>query len=314
MHSFARTISWSAAAAMIVLGAGAVAQPATQPAAQPDAQPAAKPEPKIEVTSRGGEDRTALRYAPAVGSAFVANMRMKSKVTQSFQGQQMPMDIPAMIFVVKTTVDKVEDGQIHYTMTFQEARSDVPNQDLTAMLDPIVGVSGKGVLTERGVSKSVDMDIPQGLAPQMEGQLESVKNSMGELAVALPAEPVGAGATWIVTTEIDQGGIKFEQVANFTLVGIKGGIAELKVTSTQSGDEQKIENDQMPAGVDITLKSLEGAGEGTTTVNLAWLVPVKATVANTVNMNMSVVSPQMSGDMGQSIEVNYSMEGKPAED
>jgi hypothetical protein len=228
-------------------------------------------------------------------------------------GQQMPMDIPAMVFVIKSTVDKVEEGSIHYSMVFQEAKSDSAEQDLSALLQPIVGLVGKGVMTDRGVNTSTEMDMPAGLNPQMAGQLESVKNSMGEMAVALPVEAVGTGAKWKVTVVTDQGGISLKQVSEYTLVGLHDGIADLRVTVTQSADEQKVENDDLPPGVELTLKSLEGGGEGTTTVDLNWLTPVKGTADNKVTMNMSLVSPQMSGDMSQSIDVAYSIEGKLAE-
>jgi hypothetical protein len=96
-----------------------------------------------------------------------------------------------------------------------------------------------------------------------------------------------------------------QQTSTYTLESLKDGIVELGVSLSQTAEPQKIENDQVPAGMDVRLESFDGEASGRTTINLGWMAPVKGNVRSSVNADMSITSPQ--GEMRQGTQMSTVM-------
>ncbi|MBK7405053.1 MAG: hypothetical protein IPJ41_10560 [Phycisphaerales bacterium] len=295
-------------AAAPVLAQGGAAQPAPTPAAA-----SAPPAPVFELLESGSGAKHELRYAPKAGAAFDATMSMEMSMATSMGGQTMPsMQMPKMNISLHYVTGDITDGDIHYTAVITDAQAEggpVAAQ-VNATFQQMKGLKATALMSDRGVTKSFEFEKPANVTPQIAQQMDSMKSTFQYANAMLPEEAVGPGAKWRVTSELSQGGIKMKQECEYTLVSFEDGVAKVDMKVKQSADPQELKNDQMPAGVKVELKSLEGSGEGTMSLNTAWLAPVSGDLGSTVIVKMA--APQM-GEIEQHVTSKIGMSGKKAD-
>jgi len=129
--------------------------------------------------------------------------------------------------------------------------------------------------------------------------IDSLKQSMSQMAAPLPEEPVGVGATWDTTINIDQGGMKLTQVAKNKLVSLAGSSLSLAVSLSQTAPKQKLSKN----GITVDLDSYSGSGGGETTLDLMQPVPTKATVKLVSDMHMT----SGGNPMGMGLDLTVTM-------
>jgi len=285
--------------------------------AQDDAGQQARPAPQVEVIKGGEGSKKTLRYKPDEGASYIMKMSTKMSSSQSMNGQVMgEMELPTTTFMARMTADKIEDDEISYTLTFEEVKAegdDMQAQQVGSMLKTMEGLTGKGVMTTRGYNKSLTFDIPGGAQPMIAQQLESMKTSVGDMSAVLPAEAVGMGAVWTVTTSVEQGGMKMRQTTEYTLDSVEGGVVTLSVKATQTADPQKIENEQIPPGMQLELTAFDGESSGKTSFDLGWLVPKSGKMTGSATVDMKMTSPQGNAEMQQRMQMEMDISGEPAE-
>ena len=88
----------------------------------------------------------------------------------------------------------------------------------------------------------------------------------------LPKEPVGAGAKWKATNQVEAGGIRVTQVNEITLKSISGDNISVELAFNQSAPPQRIQVPELPPDAQVELTGMTGGGKGTMSVNLATLV------------------------------------------
>lgn len=237
--------------------------------------------PTVRVLERGAEPREPLRYRIAQNATSPVDMRMEMTVRMTVSGREMPaVPMPAMVGRMTLRATSVgADGTVHYGFTldsFAPAPGYTgPAQVLTAVrsaLASLVGTTGTGAMTNRGFVLDTQVNLPANADAGARQAIDSLRDSLRQLAAPLPAEPVGRGARWQVTMPIDAGGMSMQQVATYTLESVQGDRGHLQVRLTQSARPQALHTPGLPAGATARLESLSGTGSATQEMDLTRLI------------------------------------------
>jgi hypothetical protein len=275
--------------------------------------PAASAPPKLTLLEAGSEPRQRLVFVPKAGDVADATMTITMATEVSMGGGQAnAVQPPPMIMKMRIKVEEVmPNGDIRYTMTIPSAElgqgGSLPSQALGPLeknIKAMTGVSGGGLVSNRGVNKSLTMNLPADLDPQMRDMMKSMEQSMTQMMVPLPEEAVGLGAKWKADTALNMNGLVLEQVANFEVVELAAGRMKAKVAVEQKANAQTVTQN----GVTFRLDSLQSEGTGEMEVALNRVMPVKSVVKVVSNMAMS--DPRLPG---QSMKMKLDMEMSLAE-
>ena len=159
-----------AAAGLLVLCL-APAQPAFAQVPAPSVQADA---PVIKLISAGGEPRRALRYKVPAASASRVNMSMGMSLTMDLAGMgAQTIDVPLVKFGMNIDVKEVApNGDINFRFSFADAAMEGPNAAPGA-LEMLNGLAGVGIVSDRGVMRSLDFDAAAMTNPMLKQILSS---------------------------------------------------------------------------------------------------------------------------------------------
>ena len=273
-----RASSWVVVALALGLAACAGASSA---AAQRRPSPPRVRLPTVRLLEAGAEPRAPLRYRIAPNATATVEMRMEMTMRISMGAQALPSaPMPAMVGRMTFRVTSVgTDGTVRYggaVESFEPAPGYAgPPQLLTAVrtaLATLVGTTYTGAMSSRGFVLDAQISVPPNADANARQTIDSLRDSLRQLAAPLPAEPVGRGARWRVTMPIDAGGISMQQVALYTLDEVRGERGHVQVAITQTARPQALRTPGMPAGTTARLESLRGSGSATAELDLTRLV------------------------------------------
>jgi hypothetical protein len=231
----------------------------------------------VEVLDQGEAPRRELRYQFAVGQKEKLVMKMDMAMEMNFGARAQSIDMP--VVTMGGEIEMTEKTDKGYRMTFKftdisvakpQAGAGPPgmHEQMKQQMKQLEGLSGEGVVTDRGRTIDVSYEAPDGAGPQVRQQLNRTKRMMKNLGTILPKQAIGAGGKWRVIMPVDSGQMKLTQTATYTVESMEGDEVELSIAIEQSAPEQ-----QMQQGAQkVTLKQFEGGGEGSAKVNLKRLV------------------------------------------
>ncbi|BDH58029.1 hypothetical protein [Tsukamurella sp. PLM1] len=136
---------------------------------------------------------------------------------------------------------------------------------MTKALEPAAGTVGRARLAPSGEVRSFTIAAPAGIAAEAQATFEQALLQTFLRLVPLPAEPVGAGATWTATRGI-RADSTLTQTMRVTLAGTVGA-PELKAEVEESPDDSVFRvpgSDQV-----LTIESFTSEGSGTIAVDPA---------------------------------------------
>lgn len=225
---------------------------------------------KLLLLDVGEEPRQLLRLQPKPGSSEVIRMRMEMAMRQGILGNESPMvRIPATTMEVELRVASVQDGKIvceTVTRGYEVADDGrFPPAALERMrkeLAGIEGMRGRYVMTDRGVTEDVELDIPSTASPNMQQTMKRTADAIRQLSFPLPAGAVGPGARWSVTAEVDSAGLHLEQTATYLLEGCEGATCTIDVEIAQRILDSDFSPPGMPAGVTAEVSEFNSSGDG----------------------------------------------------
>jgi hypothetical protein len=278
----------------LVLGA-AIAHPAV----------ADNNDPVVKLIDAGKAPLKPLRLTAKKGLKKTVTMRMKMGLSMDLgNGAPMAQDVPPieMVFAVKVT-DVAANGDIRYDTQFKRPKvianaltSPAIVEALNDAFKDLEGIGGYTVVTNRGFIKEVKLDVPENTAPQFKQMLDSMKQSMSQVASPFPDEAVGVGAKWDTITKVATNGLEVQQTASLRIVSLNGNKATLDVVLVQTATPQTF----TASGVTANLASYASDGHGKTVFDLAGLIPQRATVGMKSEIKMSAA--------GQNIGMKLSMD------
>ncbi|HEY9653703.1 MAG TPA: DUF6263 family protein [Coleofasciculaceae cyanobacterium] len=270
---------------------------------------------QVELLSAGAEPRQELRLSPIPNSKEVMTITTNMEAMSSVEGQAMPkFPVPTSVMKMETTITKVDpNGDIHAEFSYTDADivadPSVPPEIVKAMqsaLNQLVGFKGSFITDNRGHIKSGNFVLPEGGDPMVRQLIEQVSNSLEQFSSPLPAEPIGIGAKWRVSSALDIAGMKLSQNAIYELVDLKDNVATLNVTIDQQASTQRITSPGLPPEASLTLKSLNSQGQGQIIMSLDSALPSRADLSISSQTEMDVQAPNNGEEM--TIETNLLMQ------
>ena len=271
----------------------------------------------VELIDAGAMPRRELRFTPTQGAKQVSVMTMKMSQSITLGGQAIPaQNIPANKITIESTIDKVfENGDIGFKFTYTDITivDDPANPSpiatiMKTMMQPLVGTSGTIVLTNRGLTKQVDMLIPEGVSPQLKQLIDGMSGAMNQMSAPVPEEAVGLGSKWSVVQNINANGLQLKQTSVHEMIELVAGGFTLSVTLTQEAEPQEVTNAAMPAGTKVALKSLTSKGAGKTVVDSNLVLPKTVNVEVATQAVMSIDVAGQNQDMTTDMKMAMTLE------
>jgi len=272
----------------------------TSPASEDKpAAPAAPAKPVIKLLEPGAEPRKALRYKLTKGTEQLIDNTTDMAQTMAIGEMKQPtMELPTMTINMKVKVVDVKDGQA--TITADIAGNDIVGKEggnpmmvtmMKGAFDGMTGTSLTVTMSDRGEIVPGEIKVPDDAEPMIRQQLESIQQSLGQLALPLPEEPIGSGAKWTVTANMNTGGIDQVVVYTVTVDKIDGDNVTLKTAISSEAGKQEAKLPNMPPGMKAELQSLKMVGTGSQTSILGMPLPAAALSDATTDVVMVVDVP-----------------------
>jgi hypothetical protein len=209
-------------------------------------------------------------------------LTMFMKMAMSMGGNSPPeITLPGMRMVADYEVTRASGDRAEYKFAYNEVPELVPTPDANPMvmsqlrssLEGIRGLRGSGAVTPRGAMLDTEIEMGPGADPQIAQFVESMRQSMRQLVVPLPEEPVGAGAKWTALQHMELNKMEIFQVAQFEMLSRDGDDIALKVSIEQGAPPQKVQAPGMPPGAKVRLDKMRSGGEGQMKISLTALTP-----------------------------------------
>ena len=252
---------------------------------------------QVELLNPGVEPRQELRLKPAIDVKETSVMTVKMDMDISASGQSSAAaKIPVSVMTFETKVTKIDpNGDIHYEFAYtnSDITGDTGNMPpaardaMRSALKSMVGVKGSFIMDNRGFHKGGDIILPEGADNNLKQMVGQMSKSLEQLASPLPAEAVGKGAKWRVSSSSDFSGLNVNDIATYELDSWQDGVVSMNVSIEQQANPQNITSPLLPAGTTLTLKSFSSQGRGKLTGRLDRLIPFRSTVSISSNSEMS---------------------------
>jgi len=273
--------------------------------------------PVITVLEQGAEPRRALRYVFQPGQADTMVFDMIMNMKTSMAGMSL-MDIKMPLTRMKAALDIAEvarDGSCRYRARYF-AIDVIPDEDtdpnFMAVYEPeirkMVGLEVNGVITARGHQPQLETVIPEGMPPDLQGNLEQMEQSMQNMAVPFPQEALGLGAQWSVFMPVDVNNLKGSQTATYELMEwMKDGV-RLSLGLLQDFPAQSIQSPDLPEGTTVSLENCDSSVQGFMTVDFLRLVPQAGMVSDML-MDTVIDGMGMTQQMQMEMQMDVNIYG-----
>ncbi len=266
------------------------------------ASPEAMQAPIVELIDSGSDPKSPIRMKVEKGLKQNLVMLIDMDMSMEMGNNKFPtpkMPTQKMTMEIEVT-DVNSEGDITYGFNLksidlvEDEKEPSPIAGmLKGMLKTMEGLSGQSVVTNRMITKTVDLKIPETVPAQARQMMGSMKQSMQQFLTPMPDEPVGTGAKWKVIQDMEVNGIKVKQTIIQELVEFKGQSLKTKVNIQQEADPQDVAPPGMPAGMKVRLTSLDSKGSGDIELDTGWMVPRKSKIEMSSDTKMEVQAQTM---------------------
>ncbi len=288
------------------------------PESRPGETAAPAQAPQVKLLEPGAEPRKELRLHPKPGDkqAFTMTLKMAMAMKAGEMPEQM-VKMPPIKLTMDVTVKNVStQGDITYELVMGEAtvsdEAGVMPQVAEAMKSAFAGLkgkSGKGTISNRGLSKGLEFKAPPGADPQLGQMMDEMKQSFADLTVPLPEEAVGPGARWEVKMPLKSQGMTIDETATYKLVSLEGERVTTRSAVSQTAGNQKIQSPAMP-GLKVDLTKMTGNGTADVTSDLGQLLPLTGTADLHTERAMGMNAGGQKQSMTMKMDVNVRLEAK----
>lgn len=273
---------------------------------------------KIEVIEPGAEPRAELAIKAPPATTENVNLVTNIDIKAVSQGREVPstkapeLDLRGMI----QTEKHKQKGVIQYVFTVLELRANGKTREskllvplIEAQADTIRGKSYKGLINTRGERLTRAVDTGKDEVAKLVGD-----QSEKFLTMIFPSEPVGVGAKWVITEQIQMEGAVVDQASTVQLIARKRDVLILKLTIEGKAKQQRLASPQSNPAAKVELVSLAMQGLGEMTFDLRKPVPVKSDVRTVMDMKTRTSAGGQKVDIDQHYAVTQSIrESDPKE-
>jgi hypothetical protein len=264
----------------------------------------------VKLLSPGNEPRKALRLTTKAGDKQRAEMTLQMGMGAG--GEMMKIPAIKLVFDIETK-SVTPEGDIITEMLIADVTLDegggAPQiaEAMKATLGTVKGMVIASTISNRGVTKKVDVKYPPGTDPTARQSMEQMKDSFMNAQVLLPEEAVGPDAKWEVTQKIKNQGMTIDQKITQHLVAMEENILTIETLIEQNAANQKVANPAMPQ-LKVDLTKLTGSSKGQMKVDLAKIFPTSAEIDGGAEMVMSAGPGAQT--MTMKTEANIKIESK----
>jgi len=273
---------------IVFLAAISLAGCKEEPAPTPENAPAI-----IKVLERGSEPRRALRWSPGHGRNEHLKIRVDSELDMRvamLDAKQAPRSVTFGLAV--RTNEAVRERIVVFSFVVDEASAhhaaSVPPNTRKDREDAMVimrGLRGSYRVDSLGTVQDVVMNLPAEASRELWNLAADLKWALRQLAAPFPAEPIGAGATWTVGLDVDQDGVKANEVSTLEVTELQRQLVTIKSEVQQSAAPQTFRNPGSPTEVELT--ELAGEGAGVIKWNPMRLLPHSGTMTSNVTKHIT---------------------------
>jgi len=235
----------------------------------------AKSNDPVLVIDQGAEPREALRYNVAHGTTTTSTMEYAlARLATTESSAALSVTPGVRLRIVSGPTLEGKRGSTRFDVRIVKAEAIVPEGtdpalklDLDKSVAVLNNVGGWVEIDDRGIiqrselnSSAKNSDLPARL-------LLMIINARTSLArVVLPAQPVGIGARWEASKELQLYGFKVSQSDTYTMTERVGDEIKLNVQIQQTAPQQTVTFED--EGVELTLDALSMNATGKVVLNL----------------------------------------------
>ena len=240
--------------------------------------------PQVELIDAGRGPKQLLTYTVQEGAEEEVECKLTMRMTMAQQGREFPeMPSPTMVFRFKNRITKVTaEGDIHLQGEVTSGRAEGAegvSETLLTKLDQVMksflGSKINSIHDSRGALRTASVEMS---SQQNTEQLEQAVNNLQQQQTVFPSAPVGVGAIWESTREIEQNGIRLRQIQRHTLLERNGSRLRIKFTMEQRADPQALNHPNLPAGASAKLINLTSNGTGEILTDIKRIAPISSTL------------------------------------
>lgn len=248
--------------------------------------------PLVEVLDAGSGDRRSLAFAPAAGTTSDASLDLTQQVVRDEVATAVPPITVPFAFAV-TEVDGGADGTLSTTQTYARPTVDAAGRTpggvagVRRALAQLAGTTS--TLTVRPDGTTVEATSGVDAAAQVDAQVR-------DLVAVLPAEAVGAGASWTASSVGEVDGALVDQVATYTLDSLEGDAYVIDVTIDRTYRAGQVDGVEVRSGRGTVTARLTGTltrllpdtATGNASTQVSYVVDGQVTeVATTVALDLT---------------------------
>ena len=238
------------------------------PPAEAEAEPAAPAPPTLELVRPGKKPRRALRWSPAPGQKERLTMRVDTEldaVLAILNAKTAPRSMRFEL-TVQSRQPVHEEARL-FAFTVDEARllgadklPEKPRKALEEAAATLRGLEGRYSVDALGTVEEVVLNLPSEASRDLWSIAWDLEWALRQLALPLPEEPIGTGATWTIGRGVKHGAIQVTEVSTLKVTKLKKKLVTLRTEVEQTASPQTFRNPGTSMDVKLTEYSAEGAG------------------------------------------------------
>ena len=274
-------------------------------------------QPVVVVHDFGEAPREEIRYRFTADATETATMSMRMQM--SMGGQQAPgMAMPAinMPMTLRTTEIRA-DGTARYE--FESSAASIAGgsganpaleQALASSLGQLGDMSGWYRIDSRGnileSSYALPTGVPAPMAAQMGQVLNEMQAQMQQIAAPFPAEALGIGARWQVSSTAVMMGTPIAMSMGYTLLARDGDTVELGLEVVETVTAPAAALPGVPPAAQATMGAMEASGTGKMTIDLNRMV-ARSEMTTTTAMSMAMPTSGQGQNMAMSMQMTMTI-------
>ena len=225
-------------------------------------------------------------------------------------------DFPAVNMRFSATSPKGTQGDfVEYTTKLNQvsfASSDAAsgNPMVDEMKADLLALDGMVSLVKVKTTGELISNTVQSNGPKSDSMGQQLLDSMDEAAILFPTQPLGVGAQWTITEDVDQQGVKVRRTTTLELKERKGQRVTIGVSIRGDVLSKTLENATgLPPGSTATIDSFVMAGEGNMVYDLTRLFPISSDVTVNVDTTMKLEAQGQTANASSGIRFTVKIQG-----
>lgn len=190
----------------------------------------------VKLIDPGKKPLKNVRYRFRAGNSETAHVTISEEITIITNGKKNPKRVsPPVSFDMTASVDtapKSEPSKLKVVFghsSISNASPKAPSSLIAELLKAIDGIAGIQTVTDKGAVESTNIELPDGVNPALRNLWHGTQYISQNL-VRFPEEPIGVGAQWEVTQDIDLT-TSTRQTTKYELVTLnrRGGVVKAEI-------------------------------------------------------------------------------------